>query len=504
MYLYIDFVITAIRACEPYPCRYSGVCIALGPREFECDCTGTGYEGDMCQYGIIDLPQYPTLIAEAPSQQLSISARPGASITIEFMADDPKNLVFDPLSVTIHYPNTSTNFTVYSTLPNLYTVNYMITGTSSNEFPTPEPSTVLVTSLNSGTPNSYFTDRGVVTGLLQPGCCQLQDTTPSYQCPNGGQTLAFDATCNWRQRGNMHFVPGLIFTNLNELILPASISGTELEFSNNIVSLNQLNTADLNEPCVECRVIRRGNDSVSNVGGDCSITFRPTIADINDFLNTESLAYSYFYYTNSLYPSWLKLLPINGNSRTHDTNSYQVTLVDSNGLNGFPGCENFPVVEAGLYSVLQYSGALNVSIPSIGSHNIYTPSDNSTPLCFAVNLCAGSATPFYIGIPTEAQPFFANLPFIQSLMDNGWHVNTEALAIAVGSGYLNVDIADRLIGFQYWDGAQDLTVSDYFSRISLAVQGTVNKNFTKEDLLCTLEFEGKSFIQYFDLNEVRR
>ena len=504
MYLYIDFVITAIRACEPYPCRYSGVCIALGPWEFECDCTGTGYEGDMCQYGIIDLPQYPTLIAEAPSQQLSISARPGASITIEFIADDPKNLVFDPLSVTIHYPNTSANFTVYSTLPNLYTVNYMITGMSSDEFPTPEPSTVLVTPLNSGTPNSYFTDRGVVTGLLQPGCCQLQDTALSYQCPNGGQTLAFDATCNWRQSGNMHFVPGLVFTNLNELILPASISGTELEFSNNIVSLNQLNTADLNEPCAECRVISRGNDSITNVGGDCSITFRPTIADINDFLNTESLAYSYFYYTNSLYPSWLKLLPINGNSRTHDTNSYQVTLVDGNGLNDISGCQNLPVTEAGLYSVLQYSGALNISIPSISSHNIYTPSDDSTPLCFAINLCAGSATPFYIGIPTEAQPFYTTLPFIQSLMDNGWHVNTEALAITVGSGYLNVDIADRLIGFQYWDGVQDLTVSDYFSRISLAVESTVNKNFTKEDLLCTLEFEGKSFIQYYDLNEVRR
>ena len=495
-------MITAIRACEPYPCRYSGVCIALGPREFECDCTGTEYEGDMCQYGILDLPQYPTLIAEAPSQQLSISARPGASITIEFIADDPKNLVFDPLSVTIHYPNTSTNFTVYGTLPNLYTVNYMITGMSSNKFPTPEPSTVLVTSLNSGAPNSYFTDRGIVTGLLQPGCCQLQDTAPSYQCPNGGQTLAFDATCNWRQRGNMHFTPGIVFTNFNDLILPASISGTELEFSNNIVSLNQLNTADLNEPCAECRVIRRENDSITNVSGDCSITFRPTIADINDFLNTESLAYSYFYYTNSLYPSWLKLLPINGNSRTHDTNSYQVALVDSNGLNDFTGCKNLPVVETGLYSVLQYSGALNVSIPSIGSHNIYTPSDDSTPLCFAVNLCAGSATPFYIGIPIEAQPFYTTLPFMQYVMDNGWNINTEAIAVVVHNNYY--DIIDRLTNFKYWDGLKDLTVHHYFSDKSLRIvmQGRVEKNFTKEDMRCALTFEGISFIQYCHLNEV--
>ena len=501
---YINVQFIAIRACEPYPCKYSGVCTALGPRQFECDCTGTGYEGDMCQYGIIDLPQYPTMIAEAPSQQLSLSARPGAAITIHFIANDPENLVFDPPSVTIHYPNTSANFTVYSTLPNLYTVNYVITGMSSDEFPTPEPSTVLVLSQTIGTPNRYFTDRDVPIGLLQPGCCQLQDITPSYQCPNGGQTLAFDATCSWRQRGNMHFVPGLVFTNMNEFILPASISGTELEFSNNIVSLNQLNMANLNEPCTECTAISRGNDSISNVGDDCSITFRPTIADINDFLNAESLAYSYFYYTNSLYPSWLKLLPFTSNShRTHDTNSYQVTLVNSNELDSISGCQNLPIVQPGLYSVLQYSGALNVSIPSIGSHNIYTPADDAMPLCFAVNLCAGSTTLFYIGIPIQAHPFFTNLPFIQSLADNGWYINTETLAVAMGSGYLNVDIADRLIGFQYWDGAQDITVSDYFgSTVSLVTQSTVSKNFTKEDLLCTLEFEGQSLVQYYDLNEV--
>jgi len=460
----------------------------------------------MCQYGIIDLPQYPTLVAEAAPLQLSISARPGDSITIEFAPDNYQNLVFNPPSVTIQYPSTSANFTIYSTLPNIYTVNYIITGTNSDEFPTPEPSTVLVTPLTTASPNSYFTDRDVPIGVLQPGCCQLHDSAPSYQCPNGGETLTFDATCNWIQRKTRNFAPGIVFTNLDGLTLPASISGTELEFSNNLVSLNQLNAINLNEGCAECPTITRGNDSISNVGGEfapsCSITFNPTIADINDFLNTESLAHSYFYYTNTLYPSWLKLLPINGNSRTHDTNSYQVTLVDSNELRDINGCEDLPVVEDGIYSVLLYSGTLNVSIPSIGTYDIYTPPDDTTPLCFAVNLCAGSRTPFYIGIPTEAQPFFTSLPFIQNLMDNGWNINTEALAIVVGSGYLNVDIMDRLSGFQYWDGIQDITISEYFTSTSLVVQETFDRNFTKEDLLCVLEFEGLSYIHYYNLNEV--
>ena len=502
MYNILYYSLTAIQACEPYPCRYSGVCTALGPQEFECDCTGTGYEGDMCQYGIIDLPQYLTLIAEDPPQQLSISARPGYFITIEFVADDPLNLIFDPPSVTIQYPNTSANFTLSSTLPNLYTVNYVITSGSSDEFPTPQPSTVLVSALSSAPPNSYFTDRGVAVGLLQPGCCKLQDTTPSYQCPNGGQTLAFDATCSWRQRGNKQFVPGIVFSDIGGLTLPASVSGTEINFSNNLVSLNQLSTADLNEPCNECRTNVRGNDSITNVGDDCTITFKPTISDINDFLNTESLAYSYFHYTNSLYPSWLELKPVNGNNRTHNTNSYQVTLVDSNELNDINGCEDLPVVEPGLYSVLQYSGALNVSIPSIGSHDIYTPTDDATPLCFAVNLCAGSITPFYIGLPTEAQSFFASLPFMQYLMDHGWYTSTKALTVGIGSRYLKDVIANKSGGFQYWDGIEQIMIDDHFKDMSLAVQGRVGRNFTKNNLTCAMKFEGLSYIQYCNLNEV--
>jgi len=325
------------------------VCTALGPREFECDCTGTGYEGDMCQYGVVDLPQYPTLTAEGSAEQLTISARPVAYITITFASDDPINLFFDPPSVTIRYPNTFANFTVQSTRPNLYTVNYVITGMNSDEFPAPQPSTVLVTSPNSGPPNSYFTDRDLAVGLLQPGCCQPPDNAPSYQCSNGKQNVEFNATCSWSQQGGKLRSPGIVFTSLQGLTLPASISGTELDQTNNIVSLNQLST---NEPCTECASV---NVNVSDISEDsCTTLFGPTINDINDFLNAESLAYSYFNYANSLYPSWLSLQPINGDHRVHDTSSYQVRLVDSSELEDI-GCEGLPVVEDRLYILYYYT-----------------------------------------------------------------------------------------------------------------------------------------------------
>jgi len=499
----ICFVI-AIRACEPYPCQYAGVCIALGPQEFECDCTGTGYEGDMCQYGVVNLPQYPTLTAEGSAEQVTISARPAAYITITFVSDDPNNLFFGPPSVTIHYPNTTANFTVQSTQSNLYTVNYVITGMSSDEFPAPQPSTILVTSLNSGPINGYFIDRGIAVGLLQPGCCQPLDNAPSYQCSNGGQSLEFNATCSWSQHGGRQFTPGIVFTFLQGLTLPASISGTELDRTNNILSLNQLSTSDLSEPCTECTSVRVG-DNVANVGEDflpsCTTTFGPTINDINDFLNAESLAYSYFNYANSLYPSWLHLLPINGDHRVHDTNSYQVRLADSTELEDI-GCESFPVVEDGLYSVLQYSGELNVSIPTIGMYDIYTPSDDVSPLCFAVNLCEGVMSPFYISIPEDARPFFKTLPFVSNLMDSGWVIDTEALAVSIGENFLNVDTIDRLTGRQYWNGIQDFTVNDHIYQASLAIQGAVNRNFSTNDMICVLEFDGLTSIQYYNLNEV--
>ena len=490
-----------IQACEPNPCQNSGVCTALGPQEFECDCTGTGYKGERCQYGILELPPYPTLTANDPAEQLTISARPAAFITIEFVSDDPDNLFFDPPSVTIHYPDTSATLTVRSTSPNLYTVSYVITGMSSDEFPVPEPSTVLVTSLNSGPPNSYFTDRNIAIGLLQPGCCQPPGNAPSYQCPNSGQNVTFNSTCNWRQQGDMQLTPGIVFTSFGGLTLPASISGTELDQDDNTLSLNQLSTNDLNELCGQCTSVI-ADDGVSDVGDpSCTTTFDPTINDLNDFFTAESLAYSYFRYANSLYPSWLNLQPINGDRRVHDTNSYQVRLADSTELEDI-GCEGLPVVEDGLYSVLQYSGELNVSIPTIGVHVVYTPSEEASPLCFAVNLCEGTMSPFYVGIPIDAQPFFKSLPFVSNLMNNGWVVDIEALAVTVGNNYLNVDVINRLAGRQYWDGVQDFTVTDHIYQASLAVQGIVNRNFTTDDMMCVLEFNGLTLIQYYNLNEV--
>jgi len=147
---------------------------------------------------------------------------------------------------------------------------------------------------------------------------------------------------------------------------------------------------------------------------------------------------------------------------------------------------------------------LNVSIPSIGAYDIYTPSDDASPLCFAVNLCAGVTSPFYIGIPADAQSFYKALPFISNLMDNGWVVDTEALAVMVGDNYLNVDVIDRLTGRQYWNGVHDYTVTDHFYQASLVVQGAVNMNFTMDDMMCALEFDGLTSIQYYDLNEVSR
>ena len=474
--------------------------MALGPLEFECDCAGTGYEGKKCEVGIITVPQYPTLIAENPPKQLTISARPTSFITIEFISDD-SDIFFDPVSVTIRHPNTTANFTVGSTRPNLYMINYVITGMNSDEFPTPQASTVLVTSSNSNPPNSYFTDRDLEIGLVKPGCCQLSRYATSYKCPNGIQSILFDSTCNWAQQENILITPGIVFaTTINGLTLPASISGTELHHSNRILSLNQLSTSGSNEPCIKCPSDMAA-DSIPD-DASCTTTFGPSINDINDFLNAESLAYSYFNYANSLYPSWLRLLPINGAHRSHDTNSYQVRLVDNTELEGI-GCEGLPVVEDGLYSVLQYSGELNVSIPTIGAYEVYTPSDDASPLCFAVNLCAGALSPFYVSIPVDAQPFFKTLPFVSNLMDKGWVIDTEALAVTVGNNYLPVNVINRFF-HHYWNGITDFRVENYFNRASLIVQGKVHRNFTTGDMTCVLEFAGLSSLQYnYDLNEVR-
>ena len=94
--------------CKPNPCRHGGKCIIASSRQFSCDCQGTGYEGDLCEKGIVTLPDYPKLLPGNPSQKLVLQAKPDSSLTVTF--NSAMNVTIQPQELTIKHPSLKGEF----------------------------------------------------------------------------------------------------------------------------------------------------------------------------------------------------------------------------------------------------------------------------------------------------------------------------------------------------------------------------------------------------------
>lgn len=70
--------------------------------EFECDCSGTGYIGEHCQLGTIQISSYPPLINGKTSDWLGITAKPSKELVIIPQAFGG-NAIFEPKKVVIRY-----------------------------------------------------------------------------------------------------------------------------------------------------------------------------------------------------------------------------------------------------------------------------------------------------------------------------------------------------------------------------------------------------------------
>ena len=114
-------------------------------------------------------------------------------------------LTFNP-SATLNFSSTKTsaNVSITGEIVGVYTISYVIGGTSSLQFQQPEPATVIVQPDVPELP-VYFTSRGLEPGMLQAGSCA--DASPlDYTCPRQIDQILFSSTCRWYDNTS----PGII------------------------------------------------------------------------------------------------------------------------------------------------------------------------------------------------------------------------------------------------------------------------------------------------------
>ena len=311
------------------------------------------------------------------------------------------------------------------------------------------------------------------------------------QCPSSNADLFLKSTCGWIERVTGTFYsPGIVFISDSVFDMPIAVAGAKVRKRKFNIDLLSLKKEEFDDNCNSCNTGSSGNafDTL------CNIT-QISLNDVQNFLNHEALASTYFHHSSKLIPKWLKLNALSSN-RTHNMYSYIVDLVYAKDLRTMSECSQLVAVTDGLYSVMLYSGSLRVKIDT---EFVQLPTTKSSGFCFTLNLCEGKSSPLYIAIPDEAQTMLQSLKFMRDLKNKGWNVTVNSLAISDTKVRV---ISDQLKQILYWNGNQFFTSNKRNPSVLTNVKFT--KLFSKDDTVKTnWIFSGNVHFFHDNINKVR-
>ena len=475
-------VLSEIQACTPNPCQHSGTCLANEDRTFTCNCTGTMYTGTQCEIGIVNIQKYPRLAMNKP-YTFTITACPDEYLKVFMFPDDRSSLTVNPNQLEFNRNKNVNNFTITSKMSGRFLLHYRLSGESASDFMQLEPSSIIVIDNQTLEASDYFTSRGLERGLMQPGCCTALSSFLEYQCPLGFSTVRFNATCAWNLKGL--YSTGIVFSDNNGVNFPVAIGG--IKFGLNF-ELSNLNTFELRDQCMPCSrhsVGRVNDDNGKSFEQECSV-FKPSINDVLSFLELESLAYTYFYHSYHLLPQWLRF-NVTSTMRIHTSDSYKVALMESSEVEALETCNITTAYTDGLYSVLIYSGALNIIVNS--EEITYIPESQSDELCFAVNLCEGTTSPLSISITEDVNDLVSDLEFMKSFKAANWDINFYSISISNSMIPAQEHALQREV---FWNGVDDVVVS--IENFSMVLSDDVLYSSAVKDFGIYFSFTGKTYL----------
>ena len=464
------------KLCKPNPCEHSGICNITGPSSYSCDCNGTGYTGMKCEIGIITTPEYQPLTLST-AEKFMFYAYPDFELVVELITGGV-GLTFEP-SATLTFSPTNTSAEIFITGERvaIYTIGYEINGMSSVQFQQPQPGTIIVQEDTPPIPE-YFTSRGLEPGMLEAGSCAYAAPL-DYICPKETDQILFSSTCRWYDNAS----PGIIFSEYKDLNLPVTITGARIS---NVTTGDQSRITPL-----------MGNDFLMQCNFDSpqsSCNFKPSdhVNDIENFLMTEALGYTFLSQVQQLIPEWFTFSVNTTTPKTHDSTSYIIDLVESNYLAETEECSSLFRVEDGMYSVLKYSGSLNFNVNS----SLRSFISQELPVCFAINLCEGLNSPLLTAIPDEAQTVINSLPFAQIIRNYGWDFIINSIAIS--STPFSHDLSGS--NGDYWFGNQEAIYT--FPNSTIIANGKFDHRFSLDTLQINYSLDGRVYMLYDEFDKV--
>ena len=399
--------------CASIPCLHGGKCShADNDNGFVCDCTGTLYEGETCQRGLVVIDSIGSLKAR-DVKMITIRAKPDIATTYSFegcRSNFPIQGGYFLSTCSLEFSKTITSRTV--------TLRTSFPGSFYLKFDNVDAPPVPFVVVSGSSP--YF-NNPVLEGV-QPSCC-------GNTLPICGQSIVpvLKSSCSWETMNEPQVTRGIVFIEYDTLKVPLSLAG--LEIATNTLTTT-LPPRDSSVSCSSCPNLTP-LDQLTRLTGSC-YQHMPTAEDLSEFVSNQSLTITFLSsIKSSLFPVWFSLdkaEDMNALNRLSNTD-YLAKLVSSDSLLNERGCESL-VIEStqGQFILLQHNGPLSLGIVNELPTMLQSPS-SSNYYCIAVHVCSGQSSPVHIGLPPSAQDGIKRIGFILNYVNKGWAFNFKSATL---------------------------------------------------------------------------
>lgn len=379
-----------------------------------------------------------------------MAAVPNDSLTINFPCQQGGGAIF-PLSSScgITFKNNPHTDIVSASTPfiaALAGVHYLplsLGGPSADDYDAPRQLTIFV---NSGLGSYYYTK--FTSPLVYSSCCGLPPVLKCGKNPKYG--VQFISSCEWKmvEGSSTWQTHGIVFSNYNNLQLPVSVDGLRLTYGPSSVELGVPSSSRISA-CGDCKRKLTDLRSTDTSEGMC-YSYKPDSGDLREFVSQQSLSHTFLtgITRSNLLPTWISLTVTDDPEavRRQVEADYRVSIASETQLLQLSGCEAVILDTKGHFSVLLHNGPLDIGLQTPSLENISLPIPiQGSFYCIAVEMCSGSRSPVYMGVPFNAQNSLTRLSFLSEFTSKGWQFTFLSFIFWSGS---NIEST----GYQYWNG----------------------------------------------------
>ena len=465
-HLIIFFSTTAVTLCTPNPCKNGGKCQVMSRTNFRCDCSNTGFRGELCKIGVVKAPEIPQLLVGVTTDDLLITAKPNENLIFTLAAEPADAVEFKPTNTLFLYtPREKVAFQITAKREGVVRISYRIAGANFLEFEQPADTVVLVQKHTdqrmSVVPDTSFVDKNCYDMTLD-------------QCGDSGKLLSLQSSCPWTVSGSK----GYISVRAGQMNLPVSLAGVVFQNKDGVQTFRNSGVMTVSR---ESQSMLVGDRLQCDAKDACQGVFSMNQAGHDFLIQRNIFLRSYLVEFLKGTPWWLALIFPLGYTGFH-VNDIQSLIVKDDRIKDLK-CANIPSSVAGIYSAAIFQAPVEVKVLD-SSVSMESPEH----ACFLKSLC-GEKT--FISFPKDVSKEI-------SVGGSGaLTVNIQGFGFDSGKSFTTKEICRNV-------SSRVGSLSDSFGRVQKCVRANswFKGSVSLKTFKSTVDFQGEVFAESDNFDKV--